>query len=101
MSFRLNELAQPLMALLLLVAIVIASFLVIAPFLVATLWAIIVVSATWDQFSWLSARLGGRDGLAASLLVGLLMLFIMVPLVLASVALAFFIGFMVKMAWLH
>ena len=39
MSFRLNELAQPLMALLLLVAIVIASFLVIAPFLVATLWA--------------------------------------------------------------
>jgi len=84
MSFRLNELAQPLMALLLLVAIVIASFLVIAPFLVATLWAIIVVSATWDQFAWLSARLGGRDGLAASLLVGLLMLFIMVPLVLAS-----------------
>ena len=88
MSFRLNELAQPLMALLLLVAIVIASFLVIAPFLVATLWAIIVVSATWDQFSWLSARLGGRDGLAASLLVGLLMLFIMVPLVLASVEFA-------------
>lgn len=88
MSFRLNELAQPLMALLLLVAIVGASFLVIAPFLVATLWAIIVVSATWDQFSWVSARLGGRDGLAASLIVGMLMLFIMVPLVLASVEFA-------------
>lgn len=88
MSFRLNELVQPLMALFLLVAIVVASFLVIAPFLVATLWAIIVVSATWDQFSWLSAKLGGRDGLAASLIVGLLMLFIMVPLVLASVEFA-------------
>jgi len=88
MSFRLNELVQPLMALFLLMAIVVASFLVIAPFLVATLWAIIVVSATWDQFSWLSAKLGGRDGLAASLIVGLLMLFIMVPLVLASIEFA-------------
>lgn len=88
MSFRLNELTQPLIALLLLVAIVMAAFLVIAPFLVATLWAVIVVSATWAQFSWLSAKLGGRDGFAASLVVSLLMLFIVVPLVLASVEFA-------------
>ncbi len=88
MSFRLNEWVQPLIALVLVVAIVGASFLVIAPFLVAMLWAIIVVSATWEQFSWLSARLGGRDGLAASLIVGVLMLFILVPLVLASVEFA-------------
>ena len=61
MSSRLNEYTQTLIALLLLVSIVGAAFIVIAPFLVATLWAIILVSATWDQFAWLSARLGGRD----------------------------------------
>jgi len=88
MSLRLNELVQPLVALLLLIAIVGASFLVIAPFLVATLWAIILVSATWEPFCWLSARFGGRDGLVAMLIVCVLMLFIMVPLVLASVEFA-------------
>ena len=54
------------MALLLLVAIVIASFLVIARFWWRrrgrSLW-----SQTWDQFSWLSARLGGRDGFGCQL----------------------------------
>lgn len=59
MSSRLNEYTQTLIALLLLVSIVGAAFIVIAPFLVATLWAIILVSATWDQFAWLSARFGG------------------------------------------
>ena len=88
MSSRLNEYTQTLMALLLLISIVGAAFIVIAPFLVATLWAIILVSATWDQFAWLSARFGGRDGVAAMLVVTIMMLFIMVPLVFASVEFA-------------
>lgn len=62
MSSRLHEYTQPLIALLLLTSIVGAAFIVIAPFLVATLWAVILVSATWDQFDWLSSRLGHRDG---------------------------------------
>lgn len=88
MPSRLQEYTQPLIALLLLVAIVWAAFIVIAPFLVATLWAIILVSATWDQFAWLSARLGGRDGLAAMLVVTIMLLFIIIPLVIASVEFA-------------
>jgi predicted PurR-regulated permease PerM len=88
MSSRLHEYTQPLIALLLLTSIVGAAFIVIAPFLVATLWAVILVSATWDQFDWLSSRLGHRDGLAAVLVVSVMMLFIVVPLVLASVEFA-------------
>lgn len=88
MSSHLHEYTQPLIALLLLTSIVGAAFIVIAPFLVATLWAVILVSATWDQFDWLSSRLGHRDGLAAVLVVSVMMLFIVVPLVLASVEFA-------------
>ncbi|WP_024871997.1 AI-2E family transporter [Tolumonas lignilytica] len=88
MPSRFNELTQPLVALLLLVSIVAAAFIVIAPFLVATLWAIILVSATWEPFTWVSARLGGRNHVAAALVVTVMMLFVVVPLVLASVEFA-------------
>lgn len=85
---KLNELTQPLVALGLLGIILGASFMIVAPFLIASLWAIILVSATWTPFRWLSSRLGHRDGLTAILLVSLVLLFIVVPLVLASIEFA-------------
>ncbi len=88
MSQRLNDYIQPLMALLILIVIVGAAFMVVAPFIIATLWAVILVTATWEPFCWLSARLGGRDGIAATCVVTLLALFILLPLVLASVEFA-------------
>ena len=63
-------------------------FLVIAPFWLPCCGAIIVVSAAWDQFSDLSSRLGGHRWFGCQSIVGVMMLFIMVPLVLASVEFA-------------
>ena len=88
MRLRLDELTQPLIALLMLGGLIAAVFQIVAPFLAATLWAVILVSATWGPFRWLSSRLGDRDGLAASLIVCALMLFVLIPLVLASVEFA-------------
>ncbi len=88
MRLRLDELTQPLITLLMLGGLIAAVFQIVAPFLAATLWAVILVSATWGPFRWLSARLGDRDGLAASLIVCALMLFVLIPLVLASVEFA-------------
>lgn len=85
MKMRVSELVQPLLGLVLLIAIVLAVLAVMAPFLTAIIWAVILVSATWKPFQWLSGRLGNRDALAATLIVSALLLFILVPLLVASV----------------
>ena len=85
MKMRVSELVQPLLGLVLLIAIVLAVLAVMAPFLTAIIWAVILVSATWTPFQWLSGRLGNRDTLAATLIVSALLLFILVPLLVASV----------------
>lgn len=88
MRLRVDELTQPLIGLILLFGLIAAVFQIVAPFLAATLWAVILVSATWGPFQWLSTRLGERDGLAASLVVVALLLFVLIPLVLASIEFA-------------
>ncbi len=85
MKMRVSELVQPLLGLVLLIAIVLAVLAVMAPFMTAIIWAVILVSATWTPFQWLSGRLGNRDTLAATLIVSALLLFILVPLLVASV----------------
>ena len=62
--------------------------LIIAPFLPALLWAAIMSFTTWGAFQWLSRRLGGRDMLAASLLVGLMLVLIVLPLIYALISFA-------------
>ena len=85
MKMRVSEMVQPLLGVVLLIAIVLAVLAVMAPFLTAIIWAVILVSATWKPFQWLSRRLGNRDTLAATLIVSALLLFILVPLLVASV----------------
>ncbi len=85
MKLRLSDMVQPLLGLVLLIAIVLAVLAIMAPFMAAIIWAVILVSATWKPFQWLSARLGNRDTLAATLIVSALLLFILVPLLVASV----------------
>ena len=85
MKLRLSDMVQPLLGLVLLIAIVLAVLAIMAPFMAAIIWAVILVSATWKPFQWLSARLGNRDTLAATLIVSALLLFILVPLFVASV----------------
>ena len=69
---RLSTIVQPLLGLALLIAIILAVLAIMAPFLAAIIWAVILVSATWGPFQWLSLRLGGRDTLAATLIVSAL-----------------------------
>ena len=85
MKLRLSDMVQPLLGLVLLIAIVLAVLAIMAPFMAAIIWAVILVSATWKPFQWLSGRLGNRDTLAATLIVSALLLFILVPLLVASV----------------
>jgi len=69
MQLRLSDMVRPLLGLVLLIAIIMSVMAIMAPFMTAMLWAVILVSATWGPFQWLSARLGERDTLAATLIV--------------------------------
>lgn len=62
--------------------------LIIAPFAAALLWAAIMSFTTWGIFQWLRKALGGREVLAASLLVGLMLVLIVLPLIYALIAFA-------------
>lgn len=85
---RSREAIPMIVAFLALILIVGSAFLVILPFLIAIIWAIILVCATWKPFLWLSWRCGQRPALAATLIVTVLILFILIPLVLASIEFA-------------
>ena len=76
-------------ALLLAVGSLIGSCLfIIAPFVPTLLWAAIMSFTTWNIFQKLSKKLGGRDTLAASLLVGLMLVLIVLPLIYALIGFA-------------
>lgn len=61
---------------------------ILAPFTTVLLWAAIVSFTSWNLFLRLSARLGGRETLAAALLVGTMIVAIVLPLALALAAFA-------------
>lgn len=82
---KLSVLVQPVLGLVLIATLIMAVLTIMAPFMAAIIWAMILVSATWEPFQWVSRRLGGRDALAATLIVVALLLFILTPLLLASV----------------
>ena len=59
---------------------------ILAPFAPALLWAAIVSFTSWGIYRKLSAVLGGRETLAASLLVAGMLIVIVLPLIYALVA---------------
>ncbi len=67
------------------------AFQVIAPFLLALVWASILVYATWTPFAWLSRTVRSR-GLAATLMILVFALIIVVPLVFAGLELSARVG---------
>ena len=60
-----------------------ASLWVLLPFLGATVWATMIVVATWPIMIGLQARLGGRRWLAVTIMTLTMLLLLVVPLVLA------------------
>ena len=61
--------------------IVIWSITILKPFIGVLLWGIIIAVSAYPGFLWLASKMGGRPVVAASLIVGLLLLLIIGPIV--------------------
>ena len=78
-----GELVRILVSIVCLSLLIATSLWVLKPFLPATIWAIMLVVATWPLFEGIEARLGGRRWLAiVSMLLGMLLLLV-IPMWLA------------------
>ena len=60
--------------------IVVWSITIIAPFISILLWAVIIAVSAYPAFLWLSGKLGDRVGLAATVLVFLLLALLVGPI---------------------
>jgi predicted PurR-regulated permease PerM len=66
-----------------LAVLVCSTFWVLSPFLTSILWATVVSVATWPLLLRLQAVLGGRRGLAVTILTIAILLVVFVPVILA------------------
>ena len=77
-----RDLTQVVLAVLLMMILIGASFWILRPFLLAIVWAAMIVVATWPILLKLQGRLRSR-GLAVAIMSGAMVLVFVVPLVLA------------------
>ena len=77
-----RDLTRTVLAVLLMVILIGASFWVLSPFLLAIVWAAMIVVATWPIMLKLQQRLRSR-ALAVTIMTGAMVLVFVVPLVLA------------------
>jgi len=77
-----RDLTQVVLAVLLMMILIGASFWILRPFLLAIVWAAMIVVATWPMMLALHRRLRSR-GLAVAIMSGAMVLVFVVPLVLA------------------
>jgi predicted PurR-regulated permease PerM len=75
-----HDLTRTVLAVLCIAGLIAASFVVIRPFLGALVWATTLVIATWPLMLKLQAALGGRRGLAVTLMTLALLLIVVLPL---------------------
>jgi len=78
-----HDLTRTLLAIACIAGLVGASFWVLRPFLGATVWAAMLVVATWPLFRELECRLHGRRVIAVAIMAIALLLLLVVPLWLA------------------
>ena len=78
-----RDLARTTLGVACLGAMIIAAVWVLRPFLAAIVWATMIVVATWPILTGLQARLGGRRGLAVTVMSLVLLLTLIVPLAVA------------------
>jgi predicted PurR-regulated permease PerM len=81
-----HDLTRTTLAVLFIVALIAASFWILRPFIGATIWATMIVVATWPLMLRLQARLWGRRGLAVAVMTVALLLILIVPLGLTVAA---------------
>jgi predicted PurR-regulated permease PerM len=77
-----GDLTRTVLAVLLIVVLIGASFWILRPFLLAIIWAAMIVVATWPMMLKLQRRLRSR-ALAVTIMSGAMVLVFVVPLVLA------------------
>src|SRR5437867_12851986 len=68
--------------------IVLAALVVLRPFLVPAAWAAILAFASWPLYARIERSVRGRTGLSALLMTVFMVLVVVVPAVLVSLALA-------------
>jgi predicted PurR-regulated permease PerM len=77
------DLARTTFAVLFIVGLIAACFWILRPFIAATIWASMIVVATWSLMLEVQAHLWGRRWLAVTAMMGGLVLTFVVPLSLA------------------
>jgi len=78
-----RDLARNTLAILCILGLIGLSVWVLLPFLAATVWAVMIVVATWPLFKSLELRLGNRRPLAVALMSVAMLLLLVLPLWLA------------------
>src|SRR5215471_18540926 len=78
-----SDLTRTTLAVIFICALMAACFWVVRPFLTATLWAAMIVIATWPFFLKLQARLWGKRWLAVLVTTILMLLVLVVPICFA------------------
>jgi predicted PurR-regulated permease PerM len=82
-----TDVTRTVLAVLLILLLIAASLWILRPFLLPTVWAVMIVVATWPAMLKVQARLHRRS-LAVAVMSGAMVLIFVVPLVLAIQALA-------------
>jgi predicted PurR-regulated permease PerM len=83
-----RDLAQNTLGVLFIGGLIASSFWILQPFLAATIWATMVVVATWPAMIWIQGKLWGKRSLAVLLMTLILLMVLVVPLSLAIIAIA-------------
>jgi predicted PurR-regulated permease PerM len=75
--------ARAVLAVVFIVGMIVATFWIVRPFLPAAVWAVTIVVASWPLLLRMQTLLWGRRGAAVAVMSAVLLLFLIVPLVLA------------------
>ena len=78
-----QDLTRIMLAVVFIGLLIVASLWILRPFVAATVWAVMVVVATWQVMLALQRQLGGRRWLAVTIMTLAILLMLVVPLVLA------------------
>ena len=78
-----RDLARNTLAILCILGLIGLSVWVLLPFLAATVWAVMIVVATWPLFRSLEVRLGNRRGPAVAIMSVAMLLLLVLPLWMA------------------
>ena len=81
-----RDLPRTLLQLLFSGTLILGTFWLLRPFLLPAIWASTIVAATWPLMLRVQARCLGRRGLAVAVMTAALLLALVVPLTLATVA---------------